>query len=406
MINRGFYGRLINDRLPSFAYMPPKLGEKIAETTLVSSRRGGALNRAAAPRCLPGLLALTIGLCGCSSNSLQLLSRLPWGQTKPVANRPSPYAPVPIGPPASPPPQDTTRYGDSVDRVVASVDGNPITNFDLRNPGGAPMNSPGSNNPPAAMDPDSTLKQLIAQQLLDEEAQKYADRVDEAEVDRFIQQIEEQNHLTDAQLRAQLQAEGSSYEAFRKRAFTQVETMEMVQREVRTKIHIPDSEIEAYYKSHPEEFTVKDEKYRLAQILIAAPGGAPPDNVAAAQKKATSVRELAVKGKDFGELARQYSEDDSKTKGGELGEFNPSDLNDQIAAAVKPTKTGDIAPLVHTRYGFHIIKVEEHQEPGVEPLASVKDQIREKLVTEQAKDKFEHWVDQDLAKQHDIETLN
>jgi parvulin-like peptidyl-prolyl isomerase len=375
-------------------------------STSGSVGRGRVLNPAAPRRKLPALVALAVGLFGCSSNSLHL-PQMPWAQTKAVATGPSPYAPVPIGPPASPPPpENTTEYGDSVDRVVASVDGNPITNFDLQNPGTGGPNSLTGNNPAGGIDPESTLKQLIAQQLLDQEAQKYADRVDEADVDRYIQQLEEQNHITDAQLRTQLQAEGSSYESFRKGAFKQVEALEMVQREVRAKIQVPDSEIEAYYKSHPEEFTVNEEKYRLAQILIPVAAGAPPDKVAAAQKKASDVRALAVKGKDFGELARQYSEDDSKDKGGELGEFNPADLNDQIAAAIKTTKPGDIAPLVHTRYGFHVIKVEEHQEAGTQPLAAVKEQIHEKLVNEHAKDKFEQWVDQDLAKQHDIETVN
>ena len=370
------------------------------------SSHGGALNVSLVRGCLCALLALAVGFCGCSSNSLKL-AQLPWTRTKPVATRPSPYAPVPIGQPSlPPPPQNTSQYGDSVDSVVASVDGNPITNFDIQNPGASGMNSLTGNNPANGSDPNDTLKQLIAQQLLDEESQKYADRVDDAEVDHFIQQIEERNHLTDAQLRTQLQAEGTSYEAFRKNAFKQVEAIEMVQREVREKIQVPDSDIEAYYKSHPEEFTVTQEKYRLAQILIAVPADAPSDKVAAAQKTAVEVRTMAVKGKDFGELARQYSNDDSKTKGGELGEFNPNDLNDQIAAAVKQTKPGDIAPLVHTHYGFHVIKVEEHQEPGEQPLAVVKDEIHDKLVNEQAKDRFDQWVDQDLAKQHDIETLN
>jgi peptidyl-prolyl cis-trans isomerase SurA len=368
------------------------------------SGRSSALNLTAALASLPAILTFVIGCCGCSSNNYDLL-KMAWNHKRPVGTKPSPYAPVPIGPPSSPAPENPTQYGDSVDRVVASVDGTPITNFDVQNPGAAAPNSATASNS-AGMDPDSTLKQLIAQQLLNQEAQKYADRVDEAEVDRFIQQIEEQNHLTDAQLRAQLQAEGTSYDAFRRRAFTQVETMEMVQREVRAKIKVPDSEVETYYKDHPDEFTVNQEKYRLAQILIAVPNGAPPDKVAAAQKKAAQVRALAVKGEDFTELARQYSEDDSKNKGGELGEFNPADLNDQIAAAVKQTKPGDIAPVVHTRYGFHIIKVEEHRQAGVQPLAAVMDQIRDKLVSEQAKDRFEQWVDQDLAKQHDIETLN
>jgi peptidyl-prolyl cis-trans isomerase SurA len=365
--------------------------------------RRGALHVSALQVRLPALLALAIGFCACSSNSLHLLGISP----KPVATRASPYAPVPIGPPSSsPPPEDAGQYGDSVDRVVASVDGNPITNFDISNPQAGAMSSLAGTNPGVGADPNSTLKQLIAQQLLDEESQKYADRVEEGDVDRFIQSIEQRNHLTDAQLRAQLQAEGTSYETFRKNAFKQVETIEMMQHEIREKIQVPDSDIEAYYKSHPEEFTISQEKYRLAQILIAVPAGAPPDTVAAAQKKAGEVRTMAAKGKDFGELARQYSEDDSKTKGGELGEFNPGDLNDQIAAAVKQTKPGEIAPLVHTRYGFHVIKVEEHQEPGQQPLAAVKDEIHDKLINDQAKDRFEQWLDQDLAKQHDIETLN
>jgi peptidyl-prolyl cis-trans isomerase SurA len=370
------------------------------------SSRGSDARGSAMQECLLVLCALTIGICGCSSNSVHLpqLAQMPWKQTKPAPARPSPYAPVPIGPPSlPPPPANTGQYGNSIDRVVASVDGNPITKFDIQNP---PTNPLTGNNPANGADPNTMLKELIAQELLDEESQKFADRVDESDVDRFIQQLEERNHVTDAQLRAQLQANGISYEAFRKHAFKQVETIEMVQREVREKIQVPDSDIEAYYKSHPEEFTVTEEKYRLAQILIAVPADAPPDKVAAAQKKAGEVRTMAMKGKDFGGLARQYSDDDSKTKGGELGEFNPADLNDQIAAAVKQTKPGGIAPLIHTHYGFHIIKVEEHQIPGELPLAAVKDQIHDKLVNEQAKDRFERWVEQDLAKQHDIETLN
>ena len=354
---------------------------------------------------LLALLFSALAFGGCSSNSVHM-PQMPWTQSKPMATRPSPYAPVPIGPSSPPPPENSSQYGDSVDNVVASVDGNPITNFDIENPDAHGINSLAGGNAATGIDRASALKQLIAQQLLDEEAQKYADRVDEGEVDRYIQSVEEKDHLTDAQLRAQLQAQGMSYETFRKNAFKQVEAIEMVQREVREKIQVPDSDIEVYYKSHPEEFTVDKEKYRLAQILIPVAADAPPDQVAAAQKKAGEVRTLVLKGQDFGELARQYSADDSKNAGGELGEFNPTDLNDQIATAVKQTKPGDITPLVRTHYGFHIVKVEEHQQAGEQSLAAVKDQIREKLSSEQAKARFDQWVDQELAKQHDIETLN
>jgi peptidyl-prolyl cis-trans isomerase SurA len=270
------------------------------------SLRSGALRVASAQVHLPVLVMAAMALGGCSSNSLHMPT-MPWTQSKPVATRPSPYAPVAIGPPLSPPPpENTDQYGDSIDSVVASVDGSPITNYDVQNPGPGTVNSVTGSAPSSGLDRDSVLKELIAQQLLDQEAQKYADKVDEADVERFIQQVEERNHLTDAQLRAQLQAQGLSYEAFRKNAFKQVETAEMVEREIRQKIQIPDSDIEAYYKDHPEEFSVTEEKYQLAQILIAVPAGAPADKVGAAQRKADEVHALALKGKDFGELARQY----------------------------------------------------------------------------------------------------
>lgn len=255
-------------------------------------------------------------------------------------------------------------------------------------------------------DPQEVLQALITEVMLDNEALKFIGKLDEGEVDRYIQNVEERNHMTDEQLRAQLQSQGVSYDAFRANIRRQVATMTMIDREVRQKIVIPDSDIEAYYKAHPDEFTVTDERYRLAQILIAVPAAASPDQVAEAQKKAEDIRKQAEKGTDFGDLARQYSDDDSKTKGGELGDFTPGELNDQIAAAISGLKSGEISKVVRTKYGFHIVKVEEHQRPGVQPFDDVKNLIRDKLMTDQAKVKFQTWIDQDLKRRHMVEIMD
>jgi len=252
-------------------------------------------------------------------------------------------------------------------------------------------------------DPQEVLQALITEVMLDDEAIKFIGKLDEGEVDRYIQNVEERNHMTDEQLRAQLQSQGVSYDAFRANIRRQVATMTMIDREVRQKIVIPDSEIEAYYKAHPDEFTVTDERYRLAQILIAVPAGASPDQVTEAQKKVEDIHKQAEKGADFGDLARQYSDDDSKAKGGELGDFAPSELNDEIATAIKGLKAGEISQVVRTKYGFHIVKVEGHQRPGVQPYDDCKNFIRDKLMTEQAKAKFQTWIDQDLKRRHMVE---
>jgi peptidyl-prolyl cis-trans isomerase SurA len=350
-------------------------------------------------------MGLAIGIGGCSNGGLHMSKALsPW--TKPAAPPAKAstgdaeavaYTPRPL--PAGP---------DTVDSVVASVDGNPITSHDVStfNPNSASNGQP-ANAPAPETIPDDTsskLKALITQQLIEQESQKFSDKVEESDLDHMIEGIEDRNHITDEQLRQQLQAQGISYAAFRANIRKQAEAMAMYQHEVRDKITIPDSEIQAYYKEHPEQFTVNEEKYRLSQILIAVPADATPQQVSALQAKANSVRKQAAKGADFAALARQYSDDDSKNKGGELGIFDANDLNDAIGEGIKALKPGEVSPVIRTKYGFHIIKVEAHQKPGEVPLSDVKAQIREKLQTDKSKDSYQKWIDQDLVKEHYVET--
>ncbi len=352
---------------------------------------------------------VVIGSAGCSNAGLHLPGSFWPGHT---ASAPAAAThdealatAAPYTPPAPEPPS-----ADTVDSVVASVDGNPITLQDVKTfgtgqgKGAAAANPAGDEQAEVPDEPNAKLKALITQQLIQEESQKYAGKVDDDDVQRFIQGLEERNHMTDEQLHAQLQAQGVSYTDFRATIRKQVQAMAMFQHEVRDKVVVSDADIEAYYKDHPEEFNVTEEKYRLAQILIAAPASATPEQVDAAKHKAEDVHAQLVKGKDFGDLARQYSDDDSKTKGGELGQFDPNDLNDDIAKGIKNVKVGDVSDVIRTKYGFHIIKVEDHLVPGGMALNDVKGAIRQKLQADRSKEDFQKWVDRDLVKEHYVET--
>lgn len=295
---------------------------------------------------------------------------------------------------------------ENLDRVVASVDGDPITVRDLK--AFAALNhvtlaAPDDMNSPETK---AVLKGVISQYLLESEVKKYKDRVDERQVDEYIANFEQSNGLTDAQLRAQLRSQGHTYEEFRKHARLELQKMIMIQKEVRQKVNISPDEVKAYYDAHPQEFTVGKERFKLAQILIAVPSNAPPAQVEAARAKAESIRKQLLAGADFGKLAREYSDDDSKSQGGELGDFSRGDIMDAIQNAVDHMKVGDISEPVRTDHGFHILKLEVHDQVGVKPLAEVSGQIQEKLVSQKAQQQFGTWVDQDLAKQHYIETFN
>lgn len=293
--------------------------------------------------------------------------------------------------------------GEELDKVVATVDGEPITLQDVKNFAAEAHVSlpPGTDNQTFK----DAVKGMIAQKLLEKETEKYADKIDETQVDKYIEEVEHERGMTDQQLRQSLMASGVSYDDFRKDARLQLEKSMMLDSEVRQKINIPDSEIKAYYDAHKAEFNVPDENYSLAQILIAAPENAKPEEIAAARAKAEEVRKKAAAGGDFATLAKQYSDDESRNQGGELGSFKPDEIMDKILAAVKDLKPGQISEVVQSSHGFHVLKLEDHQLPGPRPLELMKSQIRAKLVDEHAKTTLEHWVETELIKQHYVETM-
>lgn len=295
---------------------------------------------------------------------------------------------------------------DDLDRVVASIDGDPITVHDLKTFAAinkVTLPDPGDMNSP---DTKAALKGVISERLLESEVKKYKDQVDDRQVDEYISNFEQGNGLTDAQLRAQLQSQGHTYEEFRKHSRMELQKMIMIQKEVRGKVNISPDEVKAYYDAHPEEFSVGKETFKLAQILIAVPPNATPAQVEAARVKADSIHKQLLDGADFGKLARQYSDDDSRSQGGELGDFSRGEMIDPIQNAIDHMKGGEISDPIRTEHGFHIVKLEEHEQSGAKPFAEVSTQIQEKLVSQKAQQQFGTWVDNDLVKQHYIETFN
>jgi len=311
-----------------------------------------------------------------------------------------PPPPAPVA--SDEPPEPSTP---ALDRVVASVDGEPITMREVKDfaaQRGQPIETDDFASSDAAK---VVVKELIGEKLLEQEVKKYDDKVDDAQIDKYIQQLRQDKHMSDVEFRAQLQASGISYDDLRKRARLDIEKAMMIDQEVRAKVDVPDADIKAFYDAHKEDFTITKERLKLAQILIELPSNPTAAQVSAAQKKADMIRARAAKGDDFGDLARVYSDDESKSNGGELGWFAPSDVMDQILTAVKPLKPGEISAPIRTSHGIHIVKLEEHQVPGVQPLADVKTPIRAHLVDEQSGAQLQKWVDSDLVKQHYVETM-
>ncbi|MGO9603302.1 MAG: peptidylprolyl isomerase [Candidatus Binataceae bacterium] len=348
--------------------------------------------------------------CGviCQAAGCSLLSRVKGpGKSAATATATATATDTPLASEATPEatPDALVVPHQTVGHIVASVDGEPITAHDVlefSTAVGHPVKVDDIANDDEAK---AALKALISQKLVEKELQHYADKVDEEQVDSYMEMVRRDKHLSPEQFKAALAQSGMSMDDFRKHAREEIEKEMMFKQQVRDKVDITQADIQAYYDAHKADFTVTTERLRVAQILIGAPQNATPQQVALLQAKADKIRKEAFAGADFSDLARKYSDDSSKSSGGELGWFGPQDIMDQIYAAVKNLKPGDISQVVRTNHGFHILKLEEHQVPGPRPLDDVKDQIRNQLIDQRANEQLENWIDTDLAKQHDVETF-
>lgn len=146
--------------------------------------------------------------------------------------------------------------------------------------------------------------------------------------------------------------------------------------------NLTDKEIEKYYKNNVNG------KIKASHILITVDttSESSEEEKEKAEQKALKEAKKIIKylneGKDFAELAKKYSDEEGTAiNGGDLGYFDPNEMVEEFATAVKNLKNKEYTKEpVKTKYGYHIIyKVDEKEK---EKLDDVKDEIKEKLTTE------------------------
>jgi peptidyl-prolyl cis-trans isomerase SurA len=104
------------------------------------------------------------------------------------------------------------------------------------------------------------------------------------------------------------------------------------------------------------------EEIKAAHILINLKPDATPTDTAEAYSKILELKARALKGEDFGSLASLYSEDPSaRVNKGDLGYFTALQMVFPFENAAYSGKKGDVVGPVRTRFGYHIIKIEDRK---------------------------------------------
>ncbi len=172
-------------------------------------------------------------------------------------------------------------------------------------------------------------------------------------------------------------------EAYRTKVRIKVRYLYFNPEDYKTRVKISDEQIAEYYQANPAEFKT-EKRVKARHILITVGKDADEKTVEAKKAEALKVYKLAVAGKDFAALARKFSQGPTKDKGGELGWFTRDKMVEPFAEKAFSMKAGEISEPVRTRFGWHIIKVEQIEEASTTPLKAASEGIRQKLIDEKA----------------------
>lgn len=207
------------------------------------------------------------------------------------------------------------------------------------------------------------LQRLVDEHLLKQEAAQMGLSADRVNVEEAAEVIASRNNLTVAQLRKEIEKGGLSWDSYLQGLRQEVLMDQIRQRVIDPRISISDSEIDAFLKSQgidPDSTKTTpqiNEIFELAQILVRVPDGASSATQAELRRKAETLLQQARQGADFAGLAAASSDGSEALQGGVMGARPLEGWPDAFAKAIQSTSKGQVADLVRSGAGFHILKV-------------------------------------------------
>ncbi len=292
-----------------------------------------------------------------------------------------------------------------INRIVATVDGAPITSHEMQGfravADASPMAPAGGA---AGMSDNDVLDALIMQKLIRKEVEKQGLKAKQTDIDGYIARIQAQSNFNDEEFEAALHEQGMSMAAYRERVAVEVEQAMLMSREIGSRVNVTPEDVQRYYDEHIDEYT-QPAQIRIRHIFRPLSPAASEREEQETLELVHQVRQRALAGTNFGNLASQYSLGPGAESGGDLGYFERGQMPEGIEQVAFSLENGDISQPFRTNSGMHLLKVEDKRNAGLQPLETVSEEIKNNLYNEALRVRYARWFNEDLRFRHHVENF-
>jgi len=274
--------------------------------------------------------------------------------------------------------------GKLVNRIVAVVNGEIITLHELQTEiqGGVPgMEARGPENEKQAQARRRrVLEAMINDTLLKQQAQRFEIQVSDAEIDNQIQQIQDENNLSQAEFEQAVQEQGMDLDQYREALREEIKKNRILSNMVRQKVVVAEDEMRAFYQEHKDDY--KQPKQVHLGIIVHP-----------RKSRLEKVRQDIVSGKTrFAQAAGSVSQGPGADQGGDLGRYAWEDLKPEWREILKNLEPGELSPVFTLQGNYALLYLKQFNDKKVQPFETVKEEIRQQLYARKLEARYKEFM--------------
>lgn len=246
------------------------------------------------------------------------------------------------------------------------------------------------------------VDQMIAEELLYQESAKRKLKVADDFVDKQLESLKSR-FPDDEQYKNTLKRMDMTEDQLKADIARQAAIRKLLDEDVISKISISKEEAQKYFENNTTKFH-QPERVRAQHILIKVDPSDDEKKKSEALKKLKDIKKRIMAGEDFGKLAKENSEGPSNVREGDLGYFTRGRMVKPFEDAAFKLSPNEVSDIVETQFGYHLIKVLDHQPEKDPSFEEVEPKIMATLRNEMIQKKIEPYL-QDLRDKAKIKTF-